>query len=86
MSFPFPRWALIVLGLTAGCQWSCTKQQGTQVIRVTVDTIVCVLDHENDPPLQIAAECGVADVQDVIAILDAHRAAEVRERADGGKP
>lgn len=84
MSYPFPRWASVLLTMTAACSpWSCTTQQATQVATVTVDTLVCILDHETDAPLQIAAECGVADVQAVITILDAHRAAETRERAAG---
>lgn len=48
--------------------------------------------HSTDPPLQIVAECGVADIQQVMTILDAHKAAEMRERVqasgfafDGGR-
>lgn len=77
-----PPQLLAVAWVCVGLLWACTKVQGVQVATITVDTLVCVLDHETEPPTQIAIECGLADVQQVIAIIDAHRAAEVREAAD----
>lgn len=78
-----------LLAIVDAGSWGCTKQQGVEVATIGVDTLVCVLNHEADPPTQIAIECDVADVQQVLTILEAHRAAEVRERAaaagwDGG--
>lgn len=63
---------------------ACTKAQGTAVETVTVDTTICVLTHFSDPPEQIATECGLAAVEDVVKILDAAHAMQARLAADAG--
>ena len=60
---------------------SCTKAQGTAVETVTVDSTVCVLTHFSDPPETIAAECGIALVEDVTKILAAGAAMHARMAA-----
>jgi hypothetical protein len=69
----------------SGCSW-LSSPQGAATVTAGVDLAVCVLNHINEPIQQIVTDCGAATAQDVIRILDAHRAAEVRERAkDGGQ-
>ena len=67
--------ALIVVWAVMGC----TKAQGGAVVTGGIDVALCVLNHSTEPPATIAAECGVAAVEDVVKILDAHRAAAIRE-------
>jgi hypothetical protein len=86
--------AALVGAVTAGlvvlllaCSW-LSSPQGTASVTAGVDTAVCVLNHAQEPPIQIAKTCGVAAVEDVVKILDAHTASAVREgcalRPDGG--
>lgn len=61
---------------------ACTKAQGVAVAVATIDATVCVLNHSQEPVQQIVKDCDGVTAEDVIKILDAHTAAEVRERAD----
>jgi hypothetical protein len=70
----------LAIGLT-DCSW-LTSPQGAATVRAGVDLAICVLNHVNEPVAQIATDCGAATAEDVIKIMDAHRAAIVRS---GGK-
>lgn len=74
----------LCLTLSALACSSCTKEQGSQAVQVSVDATICVLQHFDDPPLKIAEECGIPAVEDVVRILDAHKAAMARQLADAG--
>lgn len=50
-------------------------------VRNASDVAICVLQHDQEPPMQIAEECGPMAVADVIAILSAHQAAAKRDSA-----
>jgi hypothetical protein len=69
---------LFAIAACSGCSW-LQSPGGQKVETVTFDTAVCILNHVKDPPAQIAVECGVATIEDVVKVLDAHRAAMVRE-------
>ena len=66
-----------VVGIVLTC--SCKKAQQQQAVVGGVAGGVCILNHVNEPPAQIAVDCGVASVADVVKVIDAHRAAMVRE-------
>lgn len=65
-----------------GCSW-LQSPQGTATETAAVDLSVCVLNHITEPVQQIATDCGAALVSDVVKIIDAHNAAEAREKAAG---
>jgi hypothetical protein len=69
---------------TQGCSWLASPQ-GAATVQAGVDLAVCVLNHSNEPIQQIVTDCGASTAGDVIKILDAHRAAMMREKADGGQ-
>lgn len=48
---------------------ACTKQQATAIATTVNDVAQCVVAHENEPPAQIATECGLAGAADVINLL-----------------
>lgn len=60
---------------------SCTPAQVQSVETGGIGVAVCVLNHAQEPPEQIAKDCAGVTVEQVIAILDAHKAAEDREKA-----
>lgn len=70
--------ACFVLAGAWACQ-ACSAAQKTQEVTLGVDTIVCVLNHDADPPPTIALECGVSDLTQIATILNAHKAAEIRD-------
>lgn len=53
--------------------------RGAAVETAGIDLAVCVLNHVTEPVQQIVTDCGAATAQDVVRILDAHRAALARE-------
>jgi len=59
----------------------CTKAQGVAIGVATIDATVCVLNHSQEPIEQIVKDCDGVVAEDVVKILDAHKAAEVREQA-----
>ncbi len=61
----------------AGCAWF-TPAKTAAVEQAGVDLAVCVLNHVTEPIQQIVTDCGAATAEDVIKILDAHRAAMAR--------
>lgn len=65
------------------CQ-ACSAAQKTQEVTLGVDTLVCVLNHDTDPPPTIALECGVSDLTQIATILNAHKAAEIRDLYGSG--
>lgn len=65
--------------LVAWAVMACTKAQGGAVVAGGIDVALCVLNHSTEPPATIAVTCGVGAVEDVVKILDAHRAAAIRE-------
>lgn len=72
---------LLALG-SSGCSW-LQSPQGTATETAAADLAVCVLNHITEPVQQIATDCGAAVVSDVVKIIDAHNAAEAREKAAG---
>jgi hypothetical protein len=65
--------------------WACSGAQQSQEVTLGVDTLVCVLNHDTDPPPTIALECGISDLTKIATILNAHKAAMIRDLAlDGG--
>lgn len=81
------RFAVLTSFSFVACQCSWLQSpQGAATVTAGVDLAVCVLNHVNEPIQQIVTDCGAATAQDVVKILDAHRAAVVREMAkDGGQ-
>lgn len=75
--------AIALLLVVSGCG-ACTKAQTTQVVQAGVDATICVLNHSSEPPIEIVKACAGVTVEDVVKILDAHKAAENRE-AFGGR-
>ena len=78
--------AVTSAGLTA-CSGSISQGKGAAVATGGVDLAVCVLTHWGETPPQIVHDCGAGTVQDVVKIIDAHKAAEIQEfyaGADGG--
>jgi hypothetical protein len=78
--------ACVTMGLAStGCSW-LGSPQGVATIKGGVDLAICVLNHEGEPVPQIVTDCGASSAEDVVRILDAHRAAVTREmaRKDGG--
>lgn len=73
----------VILGGSLACQ-ACSPATISKVETVSIDSTVCVLNHFSDPPAQIASECGIAAIEDVVKVLEAHRAAMVRELNDAG--
>lgn len=73
---------LVIIGLCAvsGCSWF-KSTQGQQTVTTAVDLTICVLNHSTEPVEQIATDCGAQTISDVVKILDAHKAAELREAA-----
>jgi hypothetical protein len=64
---------------------ACSGAQQSQEVTLGVDTLVCVLNHDTDPPPTIALECGISDLTQIATILNAHKAAMIRDLAlDGG--
>ena len=75
---------LVILGLVAGCS-SCSgglTTQETSTALTTLNAAICVLNHDTDPPIQIAVECfgNQSFVNQVQSILDAHNAAAIRDQ------
>ncbi len=69
------------LTLLAGCVEGCSffsTPKGAATEQAGVDLAVCVLNHVNEPVSQIVTDCGAAVAEDVVKILDAHRAAMAR--------
>jgi hypothetical protein len=75
---------LVALPMALGACSGGTSPTVTKVETVTIDSTVCILTHFSDPPATIAAECGLATVEDVVKVLSAHKAAMARELADAG--
>lgn len=64
--------------LLAGCAWfTPAKVAATET--AGIDLAVCVLNHAGESVQQIVTDCGAAAAEDVLKILDAHRAAMARE-------
>ena len=63
------------------CATGCTKAQGVAIGVATIDATVCVLNHSQEPIEQIVKDYDGVVAEDVVKILDAHKAAEVREQA-----
>lgn len=74
---------VVLLVALAGCAW--WQSHGGQAERDVAQLAVCVLQHSSEAPEQIAAECSAQAVEDVIRILEAHRAAAAREHEGCGK-
>ena len=77
-----------VLGLILSCSCgaSLTPKEQTAVT-VSIDAAVCILNHITESPPQIAIDClGDASLtSQVVTLLAAHKAAEIREISqDGG--
>ncbi|HYM68823.1 MAG TPA: hypothetical protein VEZ44_04445 [bacterium] len=60
---------------------ACTPAQQVATEHGVVDLLICVLNHSTEPVNQIVTDCGASSAESVIAILDAHHAAEAREKA-----
>lgn len=78
----------ILMLCCAGCSLF-QGPKGAAVEQAGIDLSVCVLNHVTEPVQQIVTDCGAAAAEDVIKILDSHRAAEVREQsasAPGSSP
>ncbi len=59
---------------------SClTPSQVKSTVEGGIDVTICILNHSNEPPPQILKDCGAVSLEDVIKVIDAHKAAEVRE-------
>lgn len=58
---------------------SCSGAQRQAEIKTGIDVTICVLEHVTDPPETLVTKCGATSLEDVLRILDAHKAAEVRE-------
>jgi hypothetical protein len=64
---------------------SCSATQQAQEVTLGVDTLVCVLNHDTDSYQAIALECGVSDLTSIASIINAAKAAAIRDRyLDGG--
>ena len=77
--------ALVAFGSVTACKW-LTPSHVEDVAKITE----CILAHASEPPEQIAITCSVENVQTVVDIISAHRAAAARENVgicatDGGK-
>lgn len=72
-----PPVALLCLALGMCVPGGCGK--GPVIAAGVADVTLCVLEHSTEPPEQIASECAGITVADVIRILQAHKAAELRE-------
>jgi hypothetical protein len=74
----------LVLGCwwpAVGCSW-LSSPQGQGTVSTITDVTVCILNHSQDPPIRIAQACGPQATTDVITkVIEAHKAAAVRERA-----
>lgn len=76
----FPRWALVLLVLTAGCQWSC-QPPSPNVVAPTIDTVVCILGQVSKDEasgmswgatlLNVAAVCGT-DAATIATVWSSH--------------
>jgi hypothetical protein len=76
----FPRWALALAALTAGCEWSCTKPSNA-VVAPTVDTVVCILSNVAKDEaawmpwpqvlLEVGATCGT-DATTIATVWSSH--------------
>ncbi len=81
---------LIVCGALPLVPFGCTPAQGAAVKTGGEGIALCILEHITELPEQIAKDCGAETVQDVIAVITAHRAAALREGyrppPDAGSP
>jgi hypothetical protein len=75
-----PTAVLMLCGAGIGTP-ACTKAQGTAIETAGIDSAVCVLNHWGETPEQIVHDCAGVTLPDVVKILDAHKAAEVQEKA-----
>lgn len=64
----------------------CSAPQQTAIVSGIGDTVACVLAHIDEPPEQIAVDCGGLAVTDILKIITAHRAAMAREQARDAGP
>ena len=77
--------AFVAFGSVTACKW-LTPSHVEDVAKITE----CILAHASEPPEQIAVTCAVENVQTVVDIISAHRAAAAREHegvcaTDGGQ-
>jgi hypothetical protein len=73
--------AALLTGCILGCSW-LSSPQGQGTVSTITDVVVCILNHSQDPPIKIAQACGPEATTDVITkVIEAHRAATVREKA-----
>lgn len=72
---------LVVIAAFSGTALACNwfRDHGPQTIVDVGGLVACVLQHDTEPVQQIALECGSLTAQDVIQILEAHKAAVARE-------
>jgi len=73
----------LAFGVSAGAAGiACSgisQGQGVAVATAGVDLAVCVLSHFGEPVSQIVKDCGAGTAQDVVRIIDAHKAAMTQE-------
>jgi hypothetical protein len=67
------------LVMMCGCSFFSTPK-GAATEQAGIDLAVCVLNHATEPVSQIVTDCGAAVAEDVVKILDAHRAAMARSK------
>jgi len=78
--------ALVVLAGILAPPLACSPAQRVKAIEGGAALALCVFQHEDETPAQIAAACSGAAVEDVIKILDAQRASRARYAASAGCP
>jgi hypothetical protein len=70
-----------LLTACVACSW-LSSPQGQGTVSTITDVVVCILNHSQDPPIKIAQACGPQATTDVITkVIEAHRAAAIREKA-----
>lgn len=68
-----------VVASIAGC--SALVGKGPAIAKGIGDEVQCVLSHYGEPAGQIVQECEGVTIQDVIAIVEAHKRAMAKDAA-----
>lgn len=77
---------LVVLGVLAACflEACLTPAKQAQAVTDVQQVLDCVIQHEGEPPAQIAVTCGLQGAADVIGLLAAMDRRMARKLGDAG--